>query len=245
MTSSFRWGLQDGFPESSAASFHNVLLAAPPVACRVSSGELPIPQPDLSTPSGRLMFQIIGAMAEFERALILKLRVMESHAPFLTRRFDLAFHFAAGLHHKHVRKGTEIPYIAHLMSVCALVLEAGGNEDQAVAALLHDAMEDQGGLPTLNTIKRLFGDRVANIVRECSDSESPDPGQKLSWHQRKQAYLDHLRSASPDALLVAAADKLTTPGTSSHAIERWAMTCGGVSMRTQLRRTTCATTANW
>jgi (p)ppGpp synthase/HD superfamily hydrolase len=127
---------------------------------------------------------------------------------FLTRRFDLAFHFASGLHHAQVRKGTDIPYIAHLMSVCALVLEDGGDEDQAIAALLHDAMEDQGGLPTLNTIKHLFGDRVEKIVRECSDSESPDPDHKLPWHQRKQAYLDHLRSASPDALLVAAADKL-------------------------------------
>jgi (p)ppGpp synthase/HD superfamily hydrolase len=133
---------------------------------------------------------------------------MESHAPFLTRRFDLAFHFASGLHHTQVRKGTEIPYIAHLMSVCALVLEAGGDEDQAIAALLHDAMEDQGGSPTLETIEHLFGERVENIVRECSDSESPDPNQKLPWHQRKRAYLERLGAASLDALLISAADKL-------------------------------------
>jgi (p)ppGpp synthase/HD superfamily hydrolase len=134
--------------------------------------------------------------------------VSESHGPFLSRRFDLALHFAAGLHQRQVRKGTKVPDIAHLISVCALVLENGGDEDQAIAALLHDAMEDQGGLPTLAVIERLFGPRVAAIVRECSDSESPDPAHKLPWHERKQAYLDHLRRASPDALLIAAADKV-------------------------------------
>jgi len=117
---------------------------------------------------------------------------METLKPFLTRRFDLAFHLASGLHHAQRRKGTEVPYIAHLMSVAALVLEAGGDEDQTVAALLHDAMEDQGGPPTLKTIRQLFGDRVADTVRECSDSESEDPEKKLPWHQRKQMYLAHL-----------------------------------------------------
>jgi (p)ppGpp synthase/HD superfamily hydrolase len=92
--------------------------------------------------------------------------------------------------------------------VCALVLESGGDEDQAIAALLHDATEDQGGLPTLETIRRLFGDRVADTVSECSDSEAIDPKRKLPWHQRKQAYLEHLRSASADALLISAADKV-------------------------------------
>jgi (p)ppGpp synthase/HD superfamily hydrolase len=133
---------------------------------------------------------------------------MDSSSPFLTRRFELALHFASGLHHKQVRKGAEIPYIAHLLSVCALVLEPGGDEDQAIAALLHDAMEDQGGPPTLDTIRRLFGDRVADTVRECSDSESSDPAHKLPWHERKQAYLDGLHSASSDALLISLADKL-------------------------------------
>jgi (p)ppGpp synthase/HD superfamily hydrolase len=133
---------------------------------------------------------------------------METFTPFLTGRFDLAFQFASGLHHAQRRKGTEIPYISHLMSVAALVLEAGGDEDQAIAALLHDAMEDQGGPPTLETIRRLFGDRVAETVRECSDSESEDPAKKPPWHQRKQAYLAHLTTASPDAQLVSIADKL-------------------------------------
>jgi len=94
------------------------------------------------------------------------------------------------------------------MTVSAIVLESGGDEDQAIAALLHDAVEDQGGLPMLDTIRRLFGDRVANIVRECSDSETSDPDEKLPWHGRKRAYLDHLANASHDALVVSAADKL-------------------------------------
>lgn len=94
------------------------------------------------------------------------------------------------------------------MSVGALVLEAGGDEDQAIAALLHDAMEDQGGRPTLDKIKQLYGDRVANTVEECSDSDAENPAKKKSWHERKRIYLAHLPHASPDALLVSLADKL-------------------------------------
>lgn len=94
------------------------------------------------------------------------------------------------------------------MGVAALVLEAGGDEDQAIAALLHDAMEDQGGRPTLETIRKLFGDRVAMTVEECSDSESEDPAKKKPWHERKRIYLAHLPHASADALLVSLADKL-------------------------------------
>ncbi len=139
---------------------------------------------------------------------IIRWEAMKTFQSFLTGRFDLAFQLASGLHHEQRRKGTEIPYISHLMSVAALVLEAGGDEDQAIAALLHDAMEDQGGPPTLETIRRLFGDRVAGIVKECSDSESEHPENKLPWHQRKQAYLAKLTAASPDALLVSVADKL-------------------------------------
>ena len=133
---------------------------------------------------------------------------MEPYSPFLTWRFDTALQFASGLHHQQPRKGVSIPYIAHLMSVCALVLETGGNEDQAIAALLHDAVEDQGGLPTLDTIRHLFGKRVATIVKSCSDSTVSDPKKKLGWRKRKQRYLAHLRKASKDALIVSAADKL-------------------------------------
>jgi (p)ppGpp synthase/HD superfamily hydrolase len=133
---------------------------------------------------------------------------MEPFKPFLTGRFDFAFQFASRLHLAQCRKSTRIPYIAHLMAVSAIVLESGGDEDQAIAALLHDAVEDQGGLPTLDTIRRLFGDRVAGIVRECSDSETTDPEKKLPWHKRKQVYLDHLPGASQDARQVSVADKL-------------------------------------
>jgi GTP pyrophosphokinase len=133
---------------------------------------------------------------------------MAPHVPFLTRRFDLAFQLASGLHHQQVRKGSNVPYIAHLMAVCALVLDTRGDEDQAIAALLHDAVEDQGGLSTLDTIRRLFGERVAEIVKACSDSTSSNPNEKPPWRQRKEAYLQHLTTATPDALLVSAADKL-------------------------------------
>ena len=95
------------------------------------------------------------------------------------------------------------------MGVCALVLESGGDEDHAIAALLHDAVEDQGGLPTLDTIQHMFGERVANAVEACSDRTVSDPRTKASWHERKEKYLAHLRSTNNnEALLVSAADKL-------------------------------------
>jgi len=126
----------------------------------------------------------------------------------LTWRFDTALQFASGLHHDQARKGGHIPYIAHLMSVCALVLEAGGDEDQAIAALLHDAAEDRGGRSTLDTIRQMFGDRVADAVESCSDSMATNPDKKLPWRSRKDKYLEHLRSANADALIVSFADKL-------------------------------------
>src|ERR1017187_4568106 len=94
------------------------------------------------------------------------------------------------------------------LPVCALVIEAGGDEDQAIAGLLHDAVEDQGGIPTLETIRHMFGDRVACIVESCSDSMATDPNEKPPWRERKIKYLEHLRSANADALIVSAADKL-------------------------------------
>jgi len=133
---------------------------------------------------------------------------MQTHALFLSWRFNLAFAFAAGLHHAQTRKGSAVPYIAHLMGVCSLVLDAGGDEAQAIAALLHDAVEDQGGLTTLATIRQLFGDRVAIAVESCSDSTCSDISQKLPWNERKQRYLTHLAHANQDALMVGAADKL-------------------------------------
>ena len=114
--------------------------------------------------------------------------------------------YAAGLHAEQTKKGgEEIPYIAHLLGVCSLTLEAGGTEDQAIAALLHDAAEDQGGRERLEEIRGKFGDRVAEIVEACTDAfEDPKP----DWRPRKERYLEHLASSPVDALLVACADKL-------------------------------------
>ena len=108
-------------------------------------------------------------------------------------------------HHDQVRKGGEIPYIGHLLTVAGLVINDGGSEAQAIAALLHDAVEDQGGPPTLEEIRSNFGGDVARIVDECSDTvDTPKP----PWTERKRAYIAHLAQVSPDTLLVSVADKL-------------------------------------
>ena len=123
----------------------------------------------------------------------------------LTSRFEEAITFATQLHAKQLRKGTTIPYIAHLLAVTALVLENGGDEDEAIAALLHDAIEDQGGAATREVIRRQFGNRVVAIVDGCTDTEVvPKP----PWRGRKEAYIAHLHQASPAVRLVSAADKL-------------------------------------
>jgi (p)ppGpp synthase/HD superfamily hydrolase len=126
----------------------------------------------------------------------------------LKKRFDRALAFAAKAHRRQVRKGGDVPYLGHLLGVAALVLEEGGDEEQAIAALLHDAVEDQGGKPMLKKIRRRFGKRVAGIVEACSDSASSDPSKKLPWKDRKSQYLDHLATAAPEVLLVSLADKL-------------------------------------
>jgi len=120
-------------------------------------------------------------------------------------RFDQAFRFAAEKHATQTRKRTPVPYLSHLMSVAALVLEAGGDEDQAIAALLHDVVEDCGGEPVLAEVRQRFGERVAGIVQGCSDAYTiPKP----PWKQRKLDYLESLRRAGDDVRLVSAADKL-------------------------------------
>lgn len=129
----------------------------------------------------------------------------ESERTLLTSRYREALWFAAFLHAGQYRKGTPIPYVAHLLSVSSLVLEHGGNEDEAIAGLLHDAAEDQGGEDVLEKIADRFGSQVAAIVEACSDSkETPKP----PWRVRKERYLEHLASVSPGALLVSMADKL-------------------------------------
>ena len=125
--------------------------------------------------------------------------------PKLGPRFDEAFRFAAEKHAAQTRKKTDVPYISHLMSVAALVMEAGGDEDQTIAALLHDVVEDCGGEPVLEEVRQRFGDRVAIIVAGCTDAYTiPKP----PWKQRKLDYLEVLRRADDDIRLVSAADKL-------------------------------------
>lgn len=120
-------------------------------------------------------------------------------------RFERALVFAFELHREQYRKGRTIPYISHLLSVAALVLEDGGSEDEAIAGLLHDAVEDQGGQPTLERIRAEFGDAVAEIVAACTDShETPKP----DWRPRKEAYLASLAGKPPHILRVVSADKL-------------------------------------
>lgn len=120
-------------------------------------------------------------------------------------RFLHAFVFAAEKHSGQTRKASTIPYIAHLMGVASLALEFGGDEDLAIAALLHDVVEDCGGAPMLKEVKRRFGSRVAKIVDGCTDSDS-DP--KPPWRERKETYIRHLKNADADTRLVSAADKL-------------------------------------
>ena len=126
----------------------------------------------------------------------------------LTERYADAVAYAATAHAAQRRKGTDIPYIAHLLAVSGSVLEAGGDEDQAIAGLLHDVVEDQGGLPRADDVRARFGDRVADIVLGCSDSTTEDRKDKLPYAERKAAHIAHLREASDDVLLVTAADKL-------------------------------------
>lgn len=123
----------------------------------------------------------------------------------MTDRFDRALVFASELHRQQRRRGSEVPYVAHLLAVAAIVMEHGGDEDEAVAALLHDAIEDQGGRETRDEIRRRFGERVTTIVEACTDSWTvPKP----PWESRKRAYLERLATGSVSARLVSAADKL-------------------------------------
>ena len=120
-------------------------------------------------------------------------------------RFLRAFQFAAEKHAGQTRKASTIPYIAHLMGVASLVLEAGGDEDLAIAALLHDVVEDCGGAPMLKEVRRRFGTRVAKVVDGCTDADT-DP--KPPWRERKEKYIRRLKKEDADTRLVSAADKL-------------------------------------
>jgi (p)ppGpp synthase/HD superfamily hydrolase len=130
-------------------------------------------------------------------------------------RFIQALGYAAGLHARQIRKRTERPYIGHLLNVASIVIEYGGDEEMAIAALLHDAVEDQGGKPRLREIQRKFGKRVAHIVQGCTDSYSvPKP----PWIDRKRAYVERVAAESDDVRLVSAADKLSNARETLHEV---------------------------
>jgi (p)ppGpp synthase/HD superfamily hydrolase len=129
----------------------------------------------------------------------------ELKQPLLGKRFEEAFLLANRLHAEQKRKTSGAPYMSHLLSVTALVLQDGGGEDEAIAALLHDAAEDQGGEETLALIQEKFGEKIAQIVEDCSDTfEIPKP----PWKGRKEAHIARIRKASPPSIRVILADKL-------------------------------------
>ena len=130
----------------------------------------------------------------------------------LTEKFSAAVEYARQ-HHTEYRKGTEVPYMAHLLGVASLVMgEAGGRvpvtEDMVIAALLHDVVEDHGGMPRLREVEQRFGSNVARMVEGLSDTFADDHDQKEGWEERKEAYLKRLRGETDDVLLISAADKL-------------------------------------
>ena len=125
--------------------------------------------------------------------------------PMLGEKFLDGLTYATELHAQQARKGTRVPYVAHLLGVASIVLAEGGDEEMAIAALLHDAVEDQGGKPTLREIERRFGKRVARLVEACTDADTiPKP----PWKDRKTRYIAAIRQEPADARLISAADKL-------------------------------------
>lgn len=130
---------------------------------------------------------------------------LESSIALLGPRFASALGFVATLHATQLRKGTQTPYVSHLLAVAALAIEYGANEDEAIAALLHDSIEDQGGPEIRRRITVLFGPIVAEIVEGCTDT---DVMPKPPWRERKERYIAHVRHTSPSVRLVSMCDKL-------------------------------------
>jgi len=145
----------------------------------------------------------------------------EASLPLLTPAFAKALVYTVDAHDTHRRKGTEsrraggrgvadgVPYVSHLLEVAALVMDAGGDEDAAIAGLLHDVVEDRGGEPRLNDLRTNFGDLVAEVVLECSDSTNPDQKRGDYWFDRKRAHVRHVETVNFRTLLVLAADKIS------------------------------------
>lgn len=149
--------------------------------------------------------------------------------PTLSQKFEEALVYAAIVHAGQVRKGTGTPYIGHVLGVASITLEYGGDEDEAIAALLHDAAEDAGGVARIEDIRKRFGEKVAKIVEGCTDTlETPKP----PWRERKEKYVRHLKDADASTCLVSAADKLYNVQTIIRAVREkgekaWSQFAGG------------------
>lgn len=126
----------------------------------------------------------------------------------ITERFRCALDYAAQKHAQQTRKASDIPYLSHLMSVCSIVMDNCSDENVWIAALLHDAVEDQGGEMTALEIERLFGTRVAELVRGCSEMIAEDESARPTWLERKMGYLKAMADKDADVLLISIADKL-------------------------------------
>ncbi|MBQ5790031.1 MAG: HD domain-containing protein [Thermoguttaceae bacterium] len=136
----------------------------------------------------------------------------------LSGRFDEAFAFVSELHREQLRKVGRVPYLSHLLRVAGLALDFGASEDVAIAALLHDAVEDCGGMATEAIIRERFGDFVADVVLETSDSTTADASRKAPWRERKEAYIASLRTGSDAAALVSGCDKLDNVASLARAL---------------------------
>lgn len=141
----------------------------------------------------------------------------DTHGLLLGPRFERALVFANALHRTQTRKNSSVPYMSHLLAVCSLVLEHGGDEDQAIAALLHDGPEDQGGAETLATIEREFGVEAAKLVADCTE---PLEFSRAQWRERKEGYLAHLGQLSDRSALIAGCDKVHNARNLVEALER-------------------------
>ena len=135
---------------------------------------------------------------------------MPAGAPVVGKRFREALVWAAELHEEQRRKGGNVPYVAHLIGVAAIVLEHGGDEDQAIGALLHDALEDQAHRMSPNEIRARFGERVERIVEACTDGDPQEQRDRdhARWIARKEKYIAEVATKPVEALLVSMADKL-------------------------------------
>ena len=161
-----------------------------------------------------------------------------TETPKLSGQFSKALVYAELKHHNQVRKGGDIPYVGHLLSVASLVINDGGTEEQAIAALLHDAVEDQGGPATLEEIRANFGEDVARIVEQCSDTdEVPKP----PWLERKRRYIDHLGESATTRCWCRWPTSWTTRGRCCATTTRTVRRCGTASTG-RTRTTTSGTT---